>query len=100
MPPSSTGALGLLPPALIPQGSGIFNFGRQIGGALGVNLCALCIQFFSESFAQTRPDASAAQSFEAGFDMAFLLLLAIFVAALLPLRSMQQGMRHLGEQRT
>lgn len=100
MPPSSTGALGLLPPGLIPQGSGIFNFGRQIGGALGVNLCALCIQFFSESFAQTRPAASAAQSFEAGFDMAFLLLLAIFVVALLPLRSMQQGMRRLGEQGT
>ncbi len=98
MPPSSTGALGLLPPGLIPQGSGIFNFGRQIGGALGVTLCALCIQFFSESFAQDRPAASAAQAFESGFDMAFLLLLAIFVVALLPLRSMQQGMRHLGEQ--
>jgi len=92
MPPSSTGALGLLPPALIPQGSGIFNFARQIGGALGVNLCALCIQFFSDRYGQTDPAASLAQAFEYGFDRAFWLLLIVFLLALWPLHAMRQGL--------
>ena len=92
MPPSSTGALGLLPPALIPQGSGIFNFARQIGGALGVNLCALCIQFFSDRFGQTDPAASLAQAFEYGFDRAFWLLLIVFLLALWPLHAMRRGL--------
>ncbi|MDF1636185.1 MFS transporter [Alcanivorax jadensis] len=92
MPPSSTGALGLLPPALIPQGSGIFNFARQIGGALGVNLCALCIQFFSDRYGQTDPAASLAQAFEYGFDRAFWLLLIVFLLALWPLHAMRRGL--------
>ena len=92
MPPSSTGALGLLPPALIPQGSGIFNFARQIGGALGVNLCALCIQFFSDRYGQTDPAASLVQAFEYGFDRAFWLLLIVFLLALWPLHAMRQGL--------
>lgn len=92
MPPSSTGALGLLPPWLIPQGSGIFNFARQIGGALGVNLCALCIQFFSDRYGQTDPAASLARAFESGFDRAFWLLLIVFLLALWPLYAMRQGL--------
>ncbi len=92
MPPSSTGALGLLPPALIPQGSGIFNFARQIGGALGVNLCALCIQFFSDRYGQTDPAASLAQAFEYGFDRAFWLWLIVFLLALWPLHAMRRGL--------
>ncbi|WP_290538774.1 DHA2 family efflux MFS transporter permease subunit [Alcanivorax sp.] len=92
MPPSSTGALGLLPPWLIPQGSGIFNFARQIGGALGVNLCALCIQFFSDRYGQTDPAATLAQAFEFGFDRAFWLLLIVFLLALWPLHAMRQGL--------
>lgn len=92
MPPSSTGALSLLPPALIPQGSGIFSFARQIGGALGVNVCALCIQFFSDGFAQAHPDALPARAFEHGFDRAFWLLLVWFVLAVWPLWSMRKGL--------
>jgi len=92
MPPSSTGALGLLPPWLIPQGSGIFNFARQIGGALGVNLCALCIQFFSDRYGQNDPAASLARAFESGFDRAFWLLLIVFLLALWPLHAMRQGL--------
>ncbi|MDF1724377.1 MAG: DHA2 family efflux MFS transporter permease subunit [Alcanivorax sp.] len=92
MPPSSTGALGLLPPALIPQGSGIFNFARQIGGALGVNLCALCIQFFSDRYGQTDPGLSLAEAFEFGFDRAFWLLLIVFLLSLWPLHAMRQGL--------
>ncbi|MCG8392584.1 MAG: multidrug efflux MFS transporter [Pseudomonadales bacterium] len=98
MPPSSTGALGLLPPALIPQGSGIFNFARQIGGALGVNLCALSIQFFSHHHGETVPTATLAQSYEYGFDRAFILLLVVYLLALWPLRAMQKGLLKRGLQ--
>ena len=92
MPPSSTGALGLLPPGLIPQGSGVFNFARQIGGAVGVNLCALTIQWFSHQHANRFPSAALAQHWEYGFDRAFGLLLMIFLLSLMPLWYMHRGL--------
>ncbi|MDX1803497.1 MAG: hypothetical protein R3292_05410 [Alcanivorax sp.] len=75
----------------IIQGAGIFNFGRQIGGALGVNLCALCIQFFSDRYRHADPLASSAVAYEAGFDNAFWFLLLVFLLACLPLMAMARG---------
>lgn len=44
MPPVTSGSLKLLEPALLPQGAGVVNFARQIGGMLGVNLAALTLE--------------------------------------------------------
>jgi hypothetical protein len=96
MPPVTTGSLTLLPPALIPQGSGIINFGRQIGGAIGVNLSAICVQFFSDRYWQAHPEAGHPHAFEVGFDDAFLMLLIVYLLALWPLRAMRRGLLGAG----
>ena len=43
-PAISSGALKVLPPHLIGQGSGASNFARQLGGAFGVNLLTVFIE--------------------------------------------------------
>ncbi|ASK33599.1 MFS transporter [Alcanivorax sp. N3-2A] len=100
MPPVTTGSIALLPPGLIPQGSGIVNFGRQIGGALGVNLSAVFVQFFSDRYWQAYPEAGHPHAFEVGFDDAFLMLLILFLLAFWPLASMGRGQRKLSAVET
>lgn len=93
MPPVTTGSIALLPPALIAQGSGIINFGRQAGGALGVNLGAVFVQFFSDRYWQAHPHTGHPRAWLAGFDHAFLLLLTVFVLAFWPLARLGRGQR-------
>ncbi|MBN7769848.1 multidrug efflux MFS transporter [Marinobacter daepoensis] len=45
LPALSTGALNPLPPEQLGAGSSTVNFARQLGGALGVNVVALTIEF-------------------------------------------------------
>ncbi|HET8850180.1 MAG TPA: MDR family MFS transporter [Marinobacter sp.] len=45
LPALSTGALNPLQPSQLGAGSSTVNFARQLGGALGVNLVALIIEF-------------------------------------------------------
>lgn len=44
MPSLSAGALKALPLELVGQGSGVLNFTRQLGGALGVNLLSIALE--------------------------------------------------------
>jgi len=45
LPALSTGALNPLAPEQLGAGSSTINFARQLGGALGVNIVALIIEF-------------------------------------------------------
>ena len=45
LPALSTGALNPLAPEQLGAGSSTINFARQLGGALGVNIVALTIEF-------------------------------------------------------
>ncbi|QSP95658.1 DHA2 family efflux MFS transporter permease subunit [Marinobacter salinisoli] len=49
LPALSTGALNPLPPELLGAGSSTINFTRQLGGAFGVNMVALTIEFGEHS---------------------------------------------------
>ncbi len=60
-PSLSAAALQVLPAELMPQGSGVSNFSRQLGGAFGVNLLAVLFDqrtaFHSDILAATQtPD--------------------------------------------
>lgn len=57
MPGLSAGALQVLPLSLISQGSGGINFVRQLGGALGVNLLAVFLEFRSQLYVHAFTDA-------------------------------------------
>ncbi|MBL7249361.1 MDR family MFS transporter [Alloalcanivorax sp. C16-2] len=100
MPPVTTGSLMMLPPALISQGSGIINFGRQIGGALGINLCAICVQFFSDRYWRAFPEAGHGHAFEVGFDDAYLMLLIVFVLGFWPLRALRRGEQRMHAEKS
>ena len=63
-PAISSGALKVLPPHLIGQGSGASNFIRQLGGAFGVNLLTVFIErrtfMHADGFAATQTSDNAA----------------------------------------
>jgi hypothetical protein len=66
-----------LPKALIPQGASAINFQRMLGGAAGVSLSAIVLEWrlAAHGDALTRAGTSAARL--AAFDESFLMLAAI-----------------------
>lgn len=95
MPPITTASLAVLRDDQLDRGSGIVNFGRQIGGALGVNLCAVLAQYVSDYARFSEPGIRPAAAFETGFDVAFMALAALFVLAYWPLRRLAAADRRL-----
>jgi DHA2 family multidrug resistance protein len=83
MPPTTTGTLGLLAADQVPQGSGLINFGRQFGGAFGVNLLSVALERRADVHAA--PAVSELQAYTQAFHDTFMLLVLVFVLALLPL---------------
>jgi DHA2 family multidrug resistance protein len=96
MPPVSAGSLRLLDVRMVPQGSGAINFGRQLGGAVGVGLIAVVLNVGSGAhrpgFAELGEAAQRAAQAE-GYHIAFYALAASFAAALLPLWLMHRQTR-------
>jgi hypothetical protein len=70
LPALSTGALNPLPKEQLGAGSSTINFARQLGGALGVNVVALTIEF-----GEHQGSVPTAAAFEAAW-----WLVAVFVA--------------------
>ncbi|ROO30802.1 DHA2 family efflux MFS transporter permease subunit [Salinisphaera orenii] len=93
MPPVTTASLRLLEGAAMDRGSGIINFGRQFGGALGVNLCAVLAQYVNDAQLHAGTAVSRAAAHEAGFDAAFWALAGLFALAFWPLAHMRRSRR-------
>ena len=53
MPSLNAGALKALPMTLLGQGSGAINFVRQLGGAFGVNLLTIALEWRSQLYAES-----------------------------------------------
>lgn len=81
LPSLNLGAMRPLDKALIPQGASAINFLRMLGGAAGVSLCAIVLEWrlAAHGDALTRPGTSAARL--AAFNESFLLLAAICALA-------------------
>lgn len=77
LPSLNLGAMRPLDKALIPQGASAINFLRMLGGAAGVSLCAIVLEWrlAAHGDALTRPGTSVARL--AAFNESFLLLAAI-----------------------
>ena len=77
------GAMRPLPKDLIPHGASAINFMRMLGGATGVSLCAIVLEWrlaaHGDSLANPRTSAQRI----AAFDESFLLLAAVCALALL-----------------
>jgi hypothetical protein len=45
LPSLNLGSMHGMPPTLIPQGASVVNFLRMLGGAVGVSLCAIVLEW-------------------------------------------------------
>jgi EmrB/QacA subfamily drug resistance transporter len=81
LPSLNLGAMRPLARALIPQGASAINFLRMLGGAAGVSLCAIVLEWrlAAHGDALTRSGTSPARL--AAFNESFLLLAAICASA-------------------
>lgn len=93
LPSLNLGAMRPLDKSLIPQGASAINFLRMLGGAAGVSLCAIVLEWrlAAHGDSLTRPGTSPARL--AAFDESFLLLAAICALAVLAATQLRDAPR-------
>lgn len=82
LPSLNLGSMRGLAPALIPQGASAINFVRMLGGAAGVSLCGIVLEWrlAAHGDSLTNPGTSPARL--AAFNESFLMLAALCALAL------------------
>ncbi|HSI50810.1 MAG TPA: MFS transporter, partial [Ideonella sp.] len=82
LPSLNIGSMRTLDKELIPQGSSIINFARMLGGAVGVSLCGIVLEWRLAAHGDTlsNPVSSAARL--AAFDEVFWMLAALCALAM------------------
>lgn len=83
MPSLNIGAMRSLDKALIPHGASAINFMRMLGGAAGVSLCAVALEWRTAAHGDSLALAATSPARLAAFDETFLMLAAVCVLALL-----------------
>lgn len=83
LPSLNLGAMRSLDKGLIPQGASAINFLRMLGGAAGVSLCAIVLEWRLAAHGDTLTRAGTSPERLAAFDESFLLLAAICALAVL-----------------
>ncbi|MDZ4074384.1 MAG: DHA2 family efflux MFS transporter permease subunit [Hylemonella sp.] len=83
LPSLNNGAMAGLEPRLISQASSAINFLRMLGGAVGVSLCGIVLEWRIAAHGDSlvRPDSSAARL--AAFDETFVMLALVCALAML-----------------
>ena len=90
LPSLNLGALRGLDPALLSQGSSVINFVRMLGGAAGVSLCGIVLEWRLAAHGTSLADGAHAGARLAAFDEVFLMLATLCALAML-------AARHLGD---
>jgi EmrB/QacA subfamily drug resistance transporter len=82
LPSLNLGAMRSLDKAEIPQGASLINFLRMLGGAAGVSLCAIVLEWRLAVHGATLTGATSPERL-AAFDESFLMLAGICAVAML-----------------
>ena len=82
LPSLNLGAMRPLDKGEIPQGASLINFLRMLGGAAGVSLCAIVLEWRLAAHGATLAGPTSAQRL-AAFDESFLMLAGICAVAML-----------------
>jgi predicted MFS family arabinose efflux permease len=82
LPSLNLGAMRGLDPTRIPQGSSVINFLRMLGGAAGVSLCGIVLEWRMTAHGFRLDTASDNPARLAAFDETFLMLAAVCAVAL------------------
>jgi predicted MFS family arabinose efflux permease len=83
LPSLNIGAMRSLHTTLIPQGASAINFLRMLGGAAGVSLCGILLEWRLVLHGDTLGNAATSAARLAAFDDVFLMLAAVCALALL-----------------
>lgn len=82
LPSLNLGSIRPLDRALIPQGASAINFVRMLGGAAGVSLCGIVLEWRLAAHGDTLANAASSPARLAAFDESFLMLAALCALAL------------------
>ena len=98
LPALNLGALRGLNPAQLPQGSSAISFVRTLGGAAGVSLCAVLLEWRAQARGTSLTEGAPSLERLAAFEDVFLMLAALCALAMLAARHLNQPVpRHPGE---
>jgi len=81
LPSLNLGSLRGLEPSLIPYGSSAINFLRMLGGATGVSLCAIVLEWRLEARGQTLTSGASTPERLMAFNESFMLLAGLCALA-------------------
>jgi hypothetical protein len=83
LPSLNIGAMRGLGHAHIPQGASVINFLRMLGGAAGVSLCGIVLEWRVAAHGFRLDTASPSPERLAAFDETFFMLAAVCAVALI-----------------
>ena len=77
LPSLNLGSMRPLAKPLIPQGASVINFIRMLGGAVGVSLCAIVLEWRLAAHGDSLANTATSAARLAAFDEVFLMLAAL-----------------------
>ena len=83
LPSLNIGAMRGMDASLIPQGASAINFLRMLGGAAGVSLCGILLEWRLSVHGDALTNSMTSAARLAAFDEVFLMLALVCVLALL-----------------
>jgi predicted MFS family arabinose efflux permease len=83
LPSLNLGSLRPLHPDLLSQGSSAINFLRMLGGAIGVSLCGIVLEWRLAAYGDSLANEASSPARLAAFNEAFFMLAALCALALL-----------------
>ena len=83
LPSLNLGAMRPLDPSLIAQGASAINFVRMLGGAIGVSLCGIVLEWRLAAHGDSFASTSTSPARLAAFNESFLMLAALCALAMI-----------------
>ena len=83
LPSLNIGAMRGMEDSLIPQGASVINFLRMLGGAAGVSLCGILLEWRLAAHADSLKNSGTSINRLAAFDEVFLILSLVCLLALM-----------------
>ncbi len=94
LPSLNLGSLRALDSSLISQGSSAINFVRMLGGAIGVSLCGIVLEWRLAAHGDSLAQLASSPARLAAFNESFMMLAALCVLALVAAWGLRPHARH------
>jgi len=91
LPSLNLGSLRPLPKALVSQGASVISFVRMLGGAIGVSLCGIVLEWRLAAHGDSLSVAASSPARLAAFNESFLMLAALCVLAMVAASQLRQA---------